>query len=234
MPNLLLGTGGFYYWNTCLSSKIRMATDAGADGVEISCVPPGYEFSAMEIGLLGNLACNTLHLSGLGVMDIAFARYCLNSVPNLFHCVLHPNNIDTELIPDDLMPFIAFENMDIRKDSHRSSESMHDLMKSCERSSFVLDINHAMENGDDLYNFLSIPKRKAIHFSSVNRNFYTDFPHILTTHALAYLDDSFLESAGDLSFLKNENIIVIEGVIPESRMDMLREEIIFLRKLIKE
>jgi hypothetical protein len=79
--------------------------------------------------------------------------YLKEIIPNFRHFVVHPDavNFDSKLLidflkSDNLLEYISFENMDIRKSSHKTTHSMSELFAKFPELRFTLDVNHSLEN----------------------------------------------------------------------------------------
>jgi len=115
--------------------------------------------------------------------------YCIKTIPNFHHFTIHPDSAKLEDIPKRLEKYLSFENMDTRKPSHRQPEEMVELLERFPEAGFTYDINHAEENNIPYNNFDIVKYPNKIHFSVVNKNYYTDNPEIETPHALACLEE---------------------------------------------
>ncbi|MEA3304930.1 MAG: hypothetical protein U9Q15_04345 [Patescibacteria group bacterium] len=162
----------------------------GISGVEI-VVEYGYEFTSRDIELLSAYKYNTLHLHGFEKKDEDWIQYCINTIPNFQHFVLHPDSACLEDISTSIEPWISFENMDIRKPAYQMPQEMIDLFDRFPKSKFTFDINHSEENNLPYDAFDTLKTPSQIHFSVVNKKYYTEYNYIDTPHALACLESDF-------------------------------------------
>ncbi|NCP77501.1 hypothetical protein GW830_05275 [bacterium] len=191
-PIISIGTGNFFYWNLSLVQKLRYLQNIeDISGIEISCVPHGTKFSSEEISLLAKYSYNTLHLWKFDATDKEWMMYCKNIIPNFRHFVVHPDAANLDDIDSETEECLSFENMDPRKVAYQKPEEMEVLFNRFPKAKFTFDINHAEENNIPRIEFQSLKNPEQLHFSTVNHNFYPEFPEIDTSHALAHLNPNF-------------------------------------------
>lgn len=197
--------------------------------IEIS-VKHWYNFSKEEIKKLNKYKYNTLHLHGFEKTDIDWIKYCINIIPNFQHFTLHPEESIFQYIDKDIEKYISFENMDPRKNEYKTPWEMIKLFNNFKNAWFTFDINHAEENGIDFEKFDKVIFPNKIHFSVVNKNYYSNYPNIKTTHSMACLQKWY-----NLNLKKFKNcIITLEWVFIPWRDDLIQQEINLVNKLLNE
>lgn len=228
-----IGTGNFYYWNISLLEKLRyLESFSNISGIEISCKPHWSIFSSDEIFYLSKYSYNTVHLWKFDKTDKEWMKYCIETVPNFQHFVVHPDSAILDDISKDIEWFLSFENMDTRKKSYKTSEEMKKLFTQFPKSNFTFDINHADENNIERKEFWVLQAPRQIHFSTVNNNFYPNNSEIDTPHALAHLNSTFNRKIGVA--LPPQIIVTLEGVFPVGNSEYIKREIEFAQKCILE
>ena len=229
MNKISIWLWGFYYFNITLLEKLEYIEQfTNISWVEI-VVEREYVFTKKELELLSKYKFNTLHLFWYTKNDKKWLKYCLKTIPNFQHFVLHPDCINIDDIDKDIEKHISFENMDIRKKSHRIPEDMVSLFKKLPESKFTFDINHAEENKIDYKDFSIVQFPSQLHFSVVNKNYYIDYPEIETSHAFACLEKWF---NFDLKEYK-DCIITMEWVFIPGKPKLIQEEINLIISLFK-
>lgn len=223
-------TWNFWYYNFTLLEKLNFLDKyTWFNWIEIS-EWDYYKFNNEELEKLKKYKYNTLHLGTFNKEMIEWIDYCINIIPNLHHFTLHPDAAKLEDIPKRLEKYISFENMDIRKVSHRKPDEMVELFKQFPNAWFTYDINHAEENNIPYKSFDIVKYPNKIHFSVVNKNYYKENPEIDTPHALACLEEWF-----DFNLKKYKDIIItLEWVFVPWKDYLIQEEIDLVNKLINE
>jgi len=220
--------GNFWYYNYSLLETLNhVERFTWFNGLEI-VVKHWYQFSTEELEKLSKYKYNTLHLMWFNKKDVEWIKYCINIIPNFHHFTLHPDATDFDSLTKDIEKYISFENMDIRKKSHKQPEELINLFKQFSEAWFTFDINHAEENNIDYSNFDKVQFPNKIHFSVVNKNYYSDNPEIETPHALACLEKWF-----NFNLSKYKDIIItLEWVFIPGRDDLIQNEIDLANKLL--
>jgi hypothetical protein len=208
-PIISIGTGNFHYWNLSLVEKLRYLQDiSGISGIEITCIPHETIFSEEEISLLSHYSHNTLHLWKFDAADKEWMKYCKDTIPNFRHFVVHPDSVNFDDIDSEVEEYLSFENMDPRKLSYQRPEEIGNIFHRFPKAKFTFDINHADENNISRIQFQSLKRPEQIHFSTVNDNFYPEYPEIDTSHALSHLNSHFNQNIH--MWLSDNTIITIE------------------------
>lgn len=171
-------------------------------------MPHATEFSAEEISLLSAYSHNTVHLWKFDISDKEWMEYCKNTIPNFRHFVVHPDSAVLDDIDEETEQWLSFENMDPRKPAYQKPEEMKDLFERFPKAKFTFDINHADENGIPRSGFRTVRKPTQIHFSTVNNDFYTEYPEIDTPHALAHLNPGF--DPNIVPWISSDTIVTLE------------------------
>ncbi len=218
----------FRYYNYSLTETLNhLEKFEWFNWVEI-VVKHWYIFSELELNKLSKYEYNTLHLIWFKEKDIEWIKYCLKTIPNFKHFTLHPDDTDFDSISKEIEQYISFENMDIRKKSYRQANEMIELLKKLPQTWFTFDINHAEENKIPFLEFEKVKFPNKIHFSVVNKNYYSNNPEIKTPHALACLEKWF-----NFNLKKYKDcIIVLEWVFIPWRDDLIQKEINLANKLL--
>jgi len=186
-----------------------------------------HKFSRNEIEKLKKYNYNTFHLSWYNKNEKDWYLYCIKTIPNFQHFVLHPDVISINDIDPEVEAHISFENMDPRKKCYQTPEEMIKLFNKLPNSTFTYDINHAEENWLDYSAFDKVKFPKQLHFSVVNKNYYSDNPEIKTPHALACLEEWFkfdIEKYRDC-------IITMEWVFVPWKDYLIQKEINLIKQL---
>ncbi|NDK19628.1 hypothetical protein GW819_02190 [Candidatus Gracilibacteria bacterium] len=230
-PIISIGTGNFFYWNLSLVQKLRYLQNIeDISGIEISCVPHGTKFSSEEISLLAKYSYNTLHLWKFDATDKEWMMYCKNIIPNFRHFVVHPDAANLDDIDSETEECLSFENMDPRKVAYQKPEEMEVLFNRFPKAKFTFDINHAEENNIPRIEFQSLKNPEQLHFSTVNHNFYPEFPEIDTSHALAHLNPNFDKNI--IPWIGIDTIITLEGVFPVDNQSFILNELNYIKNNI--
>ena len=218
----------FWYYNyTLIETLTHLDKFEWFNWVEI-VVKHWYIFNREELNKLEKYKYNTLHLDWFKKNDIEWVKYCINTVPNFHHFTLHPDSTDFNYLTKYIEKYISFENMDIRKVSHKTPEEMVKLFSDFPESGFTFDINHAEENKIAYNDFNIVKFPNKIHFSVVNKNYYLNNSEIETSHALACLEKWF-----NFNLNKYKNcIITLEWVFIPWRDDLIQNEINLANKLL--
>lgn len=223
-------TWGFYYFDFSFLEILEYIDDLkDLNWVEI-VVKDWYKFSDKELKYLSKYKYNTLHLWKYWKDTKDWILYCVKNIPNFCHFVLHPDDLsvlDLNDVDREISKYISFENMDIRKNSHKQPEEMINLFNKFPESKFTFDINHAEENGINYSDFDIVKFPEQLHFSVTNKSYYTEYDFIDTSHALAVLEDWFYF---DLSKYKN-SIITMEWVFVLWKKDLIQKEIDLIKSL---
>ncbi|UCD03758.1 MAG: hypothetical protein JSW73_04430 [Candidatus Woesearchaeota archaeon] len=139
---------------------------------------------------------------------------------NIEYCVMHANQY--KKIDFNFTFPISIENTDPRSEDY-------DLIKINElEKPIVLDVDHLEEKGEGVFDEqIDLLKNKIseIHFSIPRNEYYNQFKEIITPHFLAYKSDYNIPKK-----IPKDKIWIIEGVIPNNRMDMLEGEVKLIEK----
>ena len=228
MTKISIWIWNFYYYNYSLLECLEhLKQFKNISWIEI-VVKHDYIFNKKEISELSKYKYNTLHLLGFNKNDIDWMLYCIKTIPNFKHFVLHPDSAILKDLNKDIESYISFENMDTRKPSHQTPEEMLQLFKKYPESSFTFDINHAEENNISYEDFNIVKHPEQIHFSVVNKKYYKNYPEINTPHALASLEEWF-----NFNLKKYKNsIITIEWVFIPWKNNLIEKEILLVKQLL--
>ena len=227
MPKISIWLWWFYYFNFSLEEQLEYLKQYNwINWVELH-LKHWYKFNDNDKTLLKNYKYNTLHLHWYSPEDDEWIRYCVENIPNFQHFVLHPDNIDLDSINPELIKYISFENMDIRKCCYKQADEMNNLFKKFPQAKFTLDINHLEENDIKIEDFDVEKKPSQIHFSALNKWYYDKY-NIETPHALACLEKWYYF---DLKPYK-DCIITTEWVYLPQKPELIQQEIDLINKLL--
>ena len=139
--------------------------------------------------------------------------------------VFHPETVvDFEPFKNAGFP-VAFENMDNRKDSHRSAEDLAKVLSLDDKFRFVLDVNHAYTNDKTMKLASELYKRAGHRLSEIHLSGYSTYHEPL--HATRQLQ--IIHAIRDF-----ETPIIIESVLsPETlgaELQYIFQTIEWLRK----
>ncbi|MBW2990337.1 hypothetical protein KY348_01390 [Candidatus Woesearchaeota archaeon] len=135
---------------------------------------------------------------------------------NIKHCVFHADHYAKAGF-NFTFP-VAIENPDTKSANYQNLFELKDLNKP-----LVIDVNHIEEKEQSLFDkqYRSVKNRIVeIHFSVLKNDYYKKFPYVVTPHYLAYKSGQKLPQN-----IPKDVIWVVEGVIPNKRMDLLKSEI---------
>jgi len=229
MNKISISLWWFYYFNYNLLEKLNYIKQFNNfNWVEIH-IKHWYKFNKKELYQLKKYKYNTLHLNWYNKEDEDWLKYCIKTIPNFKHFVLHPDSINLEDLNKELIQYISFENMDPRKEAFQTDKEMNKLFKQFPNSKFTLDINHLEENNINIDTFKVKKEVNQIHFSVVNKNYYKKYNYINTSHALSCLEKDF-----NFKLKKYKNsIITIEWVYVKYKPNLIQKEINLISNLLK-
>lgn len=227
---IIIWTWNFWYFKYSLWEVLDYLKQFnGFNWVEIS-VKHWYKFDNSELRNMKKYKYNVVHLWWLKKDDLDWMQYCINTIPNFQHFTLHPNTTDFDVIDKDIEWYLSFENMDINKSSYKTPCEMSDLFKIFPDSWFTFDINHAEENSIPYHSFDIVKFPNKIHFSVLNKWFYSNFKWIITTHSLACFKKWF-----EFDLVKYKKcIITIEWVFVPWRTELIQKEIDLVGLLLEK
>ncbi|MBL4889180.1 MAG: hypothetical protein JKX97_04060 [Candidatus Lindowbacteria bacterium] len=251
MAEVLLNTQNFYFWTENESEQLDLClgSEADVDGLELNWPLAYFMTAAAEFEKLPQNKY-TAHLFGgkesLPENGFALLQKHVDQV-GVERIVLHPddfrapwyieNQVSSKICP------VALENMD---KPHRLGAKLEDLKRVYPEygkgTEYVLDLCHCLQIGGVEYAELFIndqefmSKVNQIHLSvpNVGLDLYSEFGNIPADHVLCVMNPSVLEP------LLNEHkgkllgkTIVLEGIIPPNRLDLLYDEIAWVRKMFQ-
>lgn len=149
---------------------------------------------------------------------------------NLQTLIMHPCDVKNwASLKNSAIP-VLMENMDNHKKSFRSPKDLQRLFGQHDFN-LCLDLNHLKTNG---YNRLLWLKKfsskiRQIHLAGVDRGFYKSSTGVnQMRHCLCLFDPEITDN------LKIKRYpVILEGVIPPDRWDLVKQEFDFVRKHLK-
>jgi len=227
----------------------RFVKGQGANSFEISFRDPNslleFELSEEIVKILGSFDYLSIHapfdLVGNSIyQDDEFTRRIMLKLEELFNnlpvkgIVFHPTNIgDFDFLDNSELP-ILIENMDIRKDSFKTTEEIKKL-KEKYGFEFVLDLEHSFENDPsgkltkDLIEIMG-DRLKEVHLSGarkINLSNLDQSNHCLLRDS-GYLSD-LLSHLSDLRDIP----IILEGGFEKGQEESLKDELSYVIKMLE-
>lgn len=143
----------------------------------------------------------------------------------LNHLVIHPNEVkDWSILKGSKIPLLI-ENNDKYKKTFRTAEEMEKLLKKFSGLKMCLDVCHLEDQfPGQTPKWLNQFKNHLaeIHLSGINRKLYRKWTKEPIRHSLCLFDKNILDG------LRGDKIkkcpIILEGVIPPNRWDLVKKE----------